>query len=217
MKKMADIKINIKGCKNIKCLRNFIKFNKIKLILFAETHGFLNEIPIQKKIINNVNPNFFLYEMLEEIKILNRKSAKTFLSKPNNEDFSVISTYGELKPIVRMATNFQLPIIGCDIKNMGFNSKNKLNKEFFRKYGKEIIKKRETRQSKIINDYTSKGLVFASIGAYHLRRNSITIKKLKEKKVIIIHPLFNGKEKFLIPQNQRKTRVSFNIKVTEKR
>ena len=115
---MYKIKVKIKGCKNINNLREFIRVNNIKIVLFGEYHGFLNQIQIQRKIIQNVQPDFFLYEMLEEKKILNEKDAKKFLSKLDNKDFSVISTYGQLKPIIRLARSFDLSIIGCDIKNI---------------------------------------------------------------------------------------------------
>ena len=173
---MYKIEVKIKGCKNFEELADFIRSKNIRLILFAETHGFLNEIPIQKKIIQSANPDFFLYEMLEESKILNIEDAQRFLSKPDNKDFSVISTYKELKPTIRLAKSFNLPIIGCDIKNMCQKDKSWLKKKFSREEVKALIKKRELRQSKIINQYTSKGMVFASLGAYHLRRGSITIR-----------------------------------------
>lgn len=214
---MYKIKIKIEGCRNIEELADFIKSNNIKLILFAETHGFLDEIPVQRKILQNIQPNFFLYEMLEESKILNSKDAKRFLSKQDKDDFSVISTYKELKPTIRVANSFNLPIIGCDIKNMCQRNKSWLKKRFSREEAKALTKKRELRQSKIINEYTSKGIVFASLGAYHLRRGSITISNLKENKFIIVGPSFKGKEAFLIRANQKEVADSYSVKLKKKK
>ena len=214
---MYKIDLKINGCKNVKELADFVRANRIRLILFAETHGFLNETPIQKKIIQSTNPDFFLYEMLEERKLLNNKETKIFLSKPNNENFSVISTYGELKPTIELANRFNLPIIGCDIKDMCQKDKNWLKKKFSREEARTLIKKRELRQSNVINQYTSNGLVFASLGAYHLRKGSITISNLREKNFIIVSPSFRGKEAFLIRANQKELADSYVVKLRKKR
>jgi len=83
---MYKIKVKIKGCKNIDSLKEVIRVHNIKLVLFGEYHGFINQIQVQRKIIQNVQPDFFLYEMLEKDRILNDKDAKKFLSKPDNKD-----------------------------------------------------------------------------------------------------------------------------------
>ena len=126
---MYEIKVKIRELKDINKLGDFMRSHNIKLILFGEYHGFINQIQIQRKIIKNVKPNFFLYEMLEEKKILNDETAKKFLDKPNNKDFSVISTYGQLKPIIKLARSFDLPLIGCDIKNMFCKDKDWMKKK----------------------------------------------------------------------------------------
>lgn len=210
---MYPIKVEIKHCKSIHELRDFMRLNNIRLVLFAETHGFLKETQIQKKIIESINPDFFLYEMLEESQILNDQEAHAFLDRPNKEDFSFISTYGDLKPTIKLARSFKLPIIGCDIKNMCCDSKNWMNESFPRGHWGKVTKTREARQSKIINQYSQKGLVFATLGAYHLRKGSYVIKNLDEKKFILVNPLFNGGEKFLIPRDQKKLKVSFKVRL----
>lgn len=214
---MYKIRVNIKNCKDIKELSDFIERNNIKLILFAETHGYLKEISIQSKIIHNSKPRYFLYEMLEESRILNNEDAKKFLDKKNNGDFSFISSYTDLIPTIRLARKFNLPLIGCDIKNMCCKSKNWINERYPKAYWSKITKKREMQQAKIINHYTPKGLVFVSLGAYHLRKNSITLRKLNEKKFLIVYPLFDGKKNFLIPHDQRRFNVSFSVKLMKKR
>lgn len=214
---MYKINVNIRGCKDIKRLADFIRVHNVRLILFAETHGFLKELPIQKEIMKRTNPDFFLYEMLEESKILNAEDAKHFLDKPDKEDFSFISNYGDLKPTIILARSFDLPIIGCDIKNMCCTSKNWINEKFPKGHWKKVTQKRELRQSNVINQYTRKGLVFASLGAYHLRKGSTTIKHLKDKRFIVVHPLFDGKEKFLIPRDQEKLRISFGVKLINRK
>ncbi len=210
---MYTIKVKIRGCKNINSLREFIRSHNIKLILFAETHGDLNELPIQRKIIQNTKPDFFLYEMLEEEEILSGKEAKQFINEPDNKDFSFISTYGQLKPTIKLARSFDLPIIGCDIKNMCCKDKNWINEKFPKGHWKKVTKKRELRQIKVINKYISKGLVFASLGAYHLRKDNLVLSKLRSKKVIVVKPLFNGKEGDRISLKKLKnSEISYIIK-----
>jgi len=211
--KMYKLKIKIKGLKRINNLGDFIRAHKINLVLFGEYHGFINQIQIQKEIIKSVKPDFFLYEMLEEKKILNDKDAKKFLDNPNDKDFSVISTYGELKPIIKLARIFNLPVIGCDIKNMSCKDKNWMKKKFSLEKEKIITKKRELRQSKVINEYTSKGLVFALIGDYHTRRNSLVLSKLKEKRFILVRPSFKWTERFNHKKKFDNSEVSYIVKL----
>ena len=151
--------------------------------------------------------------MIEEHKILNDKDAEFFLSELDTKDFSFISKYGQLKPMIKLARSFNLPIIGCDIKNMGCKDKNWRARKFSTEEGKKITNKRELQQAKIINQYTSKGLVFGLIGAYHLRKNSLVLSKLRGKNVIIVKPLFKWKEKFNNQKKFNSSEISYIVKV----
>ena len=204
-------KVKIRGCKDIEGLGKFIKTNNIKLVLFGEYHGFLNQIQLQRKIIEGIKPDFFLYEMLEEDKILNNKETKKFLSKPDAKDFSFISNYGQLKPIIRLARSFDLPVIGCDIKNMCCKDEDWRKKKVSYKEAGRITNKRELQQSKIVNQYTSKGLVFGLLGAYHLRKNGLVLSKLKNKKAVIIKPTFKWEERFSHPKKFNNSEISYII------
>ena len=210
---MYTIKVKIRGCKNIDSIREFIRVNNIKLVLFGEYHGFLNQILVQRKIIQSVRPDFFLYEMLEEDKVLNEKDAKKFLSKSDSKDFSFISTYGQLKPIIRLAKILDLPIIGCDIKNMGCKNKDWRKKKFSHEEAKKITNKRELKQVEVINQYTSKGLVFVLLGDYHLRKNGLVLSKLRERKAIIVKPLFKWEERLSHPKRFMDSEISYIIKM----
>ena len=216
---MYRLNIKIKELHNLRELTNFIRNQKIKLVLFGEYHGFVNQIDVQKAIIKKVKPYFFLYEMLEEKKILNDREANKFLRTPDKDDFSVVSNYSQLKPIIRLCRRFGLPIIGCDIKNMCIKNKNwskMSHKERIATFSDEeaeiITRKRELRQAKVINEYTSKDLTFVLLGNYHLRKNSGLWRKLKQKKVIVIRPEFKWKEKFNDKNKFKDSEVSYNIK-----
>src|SRR3989344_2367522 len=95
----ADFKID--GVKSFDDLKKLTQ-KGVRLFLFGEAHGFLNELEIQKKIINSIKPKYYLYELLEEEKIFNSEDFDRFLSQPDDTDFSVISSYKELKPAVLM-------------------------------------------------------------------------------------------------------------------
>jgi|GEM_PF-2095799 len=210
---MYEIKVKIRGLKEISKIKDFMKTNDINLVLFGEYHGFINQIQVQREIIKEVKPNFFLYEMLEEKKILNDKDSKKFINNPDNKNFSFISTYGELKPIVKLAKSFNLPIIGIDIKNMGVKNKNWSKKKFSPEEAKMITNKRELRQSKVINEYTSKGLVFALLGDYHTRKNGLLLSRLKTKKIIVVKPSFKWAERFNDKKKFKNSEVSYEVKL----
>jgi len=208
---MYNIKLKIRGCKRIGDLGKFIKANNIKLVLFGEYHGFVNQDKVQSKIINAVKPDFFLYELLEEDKIFNDKEAGSFLKRPNRDSFSVVSTYGDLKPIVRLARNFNLPIIGCDIKNMGVRL-NWKKKKFSNEEKIKITKRREYRQFSVLNKYSSRGLVFGLFGVSHLRRRGLILSKLKGKG-IVINPLFKWNERFNNSKRFKDSEISYVVKL----
>ncbi|MAG50082.1 hypothetical protein CL621_00385, partial [archaeon] len=122
----------------IEKLKEILREKKINLIIFGETHGFLDDDKIQEEIIQYFKPTIFLYEMLEETKLLTTDKQKEFLKESNEKDFSVISTFGELKKTINLATKYNLPIVGNDIKNMC-----RENKDFLKKteLSEEEIKK----------------------------------------------------------------------------
>ncbi len=212
---MYKVELKIKRCKSINELGEFIRDNNIKLVLFGEYHGFVKQIQVQRKILEKTLPKFFLYEMLEENIILNDNGAQKFLSKPNNKDFSSVSTYGQLKPIINLARSFNLSIIGCDIKNMGVG-KNWRENRFSDKEARNVTRKRELRQAQIINGYASKGLVFALLGDYHLRKSSLIFSKLRAKKAILVKPSFKWKDRLNNAKNFNESEISYIVKLYKK-
>lgn len=187
-----DIRIN--GCKTLEDIKTFMKQNKIKIIFFAETHGILDELKIQDEIISNLKPVCYLYELLEETILILDRDFINFLEKNNSEKFSIISSFGELKPVVRLAKKHGLPLIGCDVKNMYRNNRDFLKETDFNKE-KEIMSKREERQIEVIRkSLKSYGApVFVSIGIFHLRKNSPIFNEFKSN-YIFIYPLIDNKK-----------------------
>jgi hypothetical protein len=181
-------------------LNRYIKENKIKLVLFAETHGFLDEMEIQKEVLDNVKFDIILYELLEDKKLISKEDFEKFLLNLDKKDFSIISKYGDLKPTIILARDHNLPIVGCDLKNTGRINVDFRTKEFTEKDIKEeeeLMKKREKKQYQTILKFLLEDKkIFASIGFYHLLPNSYLMKKLSKNKFIIIYPEFKSGEKF---------------------
>lgn len=162
-----------------------IKENQIKLVLFAEVHGLINETGIQKDIIEALRPDIFLYELLEEEKCITLMGYDNILSKQDNEDFSFISTYADLKPTIQLAKEFSIPIIGCDIKNMLRERKMDWENETLDPNKEDIILlRRELQQNKIIQENQNNKTLIVSIGAYHFRENSDTLEGLNDYAII---------------------------------
>jgi len=199
----------------IEKLKKILENKKINLILFGETHGFLDDNSIQEEIIKIFKPTIFLYEMLEETNLFTIEEHEEFLKQPDEKDFSVISIFGELKKTVALANKHNLPIVGSDIRNMcrenkDFLKKTELSKEEM-KIEEDILKKREERQVQEMLSHLKKGKkVLATTGAFHLRQDSPLL-NLKEN-YLIIYPTYNGEQIFTPPENFDIKSVTFDIK-----
>ncbi len=195
------IKIEINGLESLDDLPKYLEKNNINLVLFAETHGFIDETNIQMKILQNIKVDVILYELLEDKSLSSQEEKEEFLLREDEEPFSIISKNKELKNIIKLANDFNVPIIGCDLKNTGRLDNSFLTKEEWSKEENEaeenLMKKRELVQYKKITEYLDiKKRVFASIGLYHLRKESLLIESLKEENFIIIYPCLKSGKKF---------------------
>ena len=90
-------------------------------------------------------------------------------------------------------------------------AKSKLTKEELR-IEKEIIFKREKKQAEIIRKNLKMGeKVFATTGAFHLRKDSPLL-NLQEN-YVIIYPIYSGNQLFAPPKNFDSKKVGLKIKV----
>ena len=181
-----------------------IKSKNIKMIIFGETHGMLDDQKIQNKIISSVKSHYFLYELLEDKKILTPKDFKYFLDKNDNEDFSIISKYKDLKSTILLAQSKNISLIGCDIKNLGRkNTKFLKIKEInptVKKFEEILLAKREKRQASVILKFLKDNhTLFVSVGDYHLRKESHLLNCLKKMKYLKVYPSLFGKAIFEPP------------------
>lgn len=186
--------ISLRGCKTLEDVRGFMQLHRVKIIFFAETHGILDELEIQDILLGVLKPTCYLYELLEEEKAITDSDFVAFSKKNGSERFSVISSFGELKPTIALAHKHRLPIIGCDIRNMCRKDKDFL-KEINVEKEERIMLERERRQSKVIQESLNQygDPIFVSVGAFHLRKDSFIFKEIKSPS-IIVSPLIDGKE-----------------------
>jgi hypothetical protein len=200
-----------------KKLTETLRKKEINLIIFGETHGFLDDNSIQEEIIKIFKPTLFLYELLEETKLLSKEKQEEFLKQPNEKDFSIISTFGELKKTIKLAKSYSLPIIGNDIKNLGRENKDFLKKTELTaeeiKIEKEILSKREEKQSKeIINFFNKREKILVTTGAFHLRKKSPLLNLYLSESYLIIYTSYKGKQIFEPPEDFDISKVVFEIK-----
>jgi hypothetical protein len=210
---MINLVFNSKIIKNVSDLKN-LKARGIKGVIFAETHGFVDDIELQRSIIEAIKPEFYIWEMLEDKKLMN-DDFENFLSNNDNSDFSVISTYGELKAVVKLMIQLGVKGIGCDLRNMGRGNKDFLSKIELtpeeEKFEEELLKNRELNQARVINEIAgrSSSPVFVSLGAYHTREDSSVLKNLNGK-YLLCSPTFKG-EKVFCPDGIKKEEINYSI------
>ena len=153
---MINIIIKIEKMAKLEDLKKITNLEGM-IFLFGETHRFINDLAVQKDILKEINAEYYLYEMLEETKLLTNKEKDIFLKKSDDKDFSIISKYGELKPIIALSKELNLKLIGCDIKDMcrkdrSFLTKTELSPNDI-KIENGILIKRERKQAEKIIEY----------------------------------------------------------------
>jgi hypothetical protein len=195
----------------LKKIKDFHYREGARLVLFGEAHGMLQETKIQEKILEIFPCDVFMYEMLEDKFLITKKEQEDFLSKQDQEDFSIISKNQELKPTILLAKKFNLPLIGCDLKNMGRKDTNFQDENS--KEEQELMRGRELIQFQRIKQEMDKGKrVFASVGIYHILPRSKLIKNLKKEKVLIVYPIFKSGEIFGYKQYFNLEEVEYTTK-----
>jgi len=158
-------------------------------IFIGSTHGFINDFIKQKEVINSVNPEFVLCEDLEDISLDSKEKFQELLKKGRISD---MTSFDELKELIRLCHDKNIKLIGIDMHNFGFDNilqekikkQEELSKEEEKKI-KEILKIREQIHLKKILEFktkTNKSLVII-LGSWHLRENSSLRNSLNNYKI----------------------------------
>ncbi len=162
----------------------------MNFIFLGMTHGFINDFDKQKKLIEEIKPEFVLSEDMQDISIISDKDYSSFLQ---NKKHSLMMPFEDVEKLVSLCKEEKIKLIGIDFKNFGFSEKiaNKIknNEKVTKEEEKEIeelVNKREEYQIKKIKEYKNKSskpiLVF--LGVWHLKEDSLIINEIKNSKII---------------------------------
>jgi hypothetical protein len=164
---------------------------KIKLIFFGETHGFIDDFKKQKEILDEINPEFVLFEQLENHLLMSQEDFQKIISLKKISD---MTEFNEIAKIVNYCYKKSIKLIGIDFKNFGFSKNLQEKVKNQRKITEEenlellgILEKRTEHHIEIIKRYmkkTSNQLVII-LGAWHLRNDSKLLNSFKNYKLIL--------------------------------
>ncbi len=161
-----------------------------ELIFIGDTHGFIDDFDKQKEIINETNPEFVLDERMEDITLDSEDKFISFLKK---KQVSNMTSFKEVEDLVKFCKKRRIKLIGIDFRNFGFdkNLQNKIKKQIKLNEEEEtllqeILRKREKRYLEKIREYSKKtdNAIVIILGSWHLREESLIMKKLEKYKVI---------------------------------
>lgn len=165
-----NFRFSIPAVSSLSELASYAKKANIKVIIFGETHGFIDDLAFIDIILTTLKPSNILYELLENISI--GKNYTSIIDKKPSEHFSLISSYGDLQAIVSLAKKHALPISGCDLPSLGRTEPIPLElTPEIELFEKELLASREAHHKKVVLS-THPWPVFVIVGSYHLRDNA---------------------------------------------
>ncbi len=178
----------------------------LSFIFIGSTHSFLDDFSKQKEIISVINPGFVLSEELENLKLDAEDKFKEILEKKFISD---MTSFEEVEKLIKLCFEKNIKLIGIDFHNFGFDEnlqkkikgQEELTKEEKEKLNK-IVEEREKHHLSMILEYKSKTKkpLIIILGCWHLRKNSLLRKKLKNYKIIA--PLDENGEILFEPSNK---------------
>ena len=198
---------------NIGCKFLFKTKMKFSFIIIGSTHGFIDDFLKQKEIIQLTKPEFVLCEELENLEL---DSKEKFNELFQRKKISNMSSFEELKKLIKLCFDKNIKLVGIDFKNFGFNdnlqNKIKNQRALSLEEKKEINKIILLRERKHLNEIlkyrnkTSRPLVII-LGCWYLRKNSLLRKQLSNYKLIL--PCDKNNKPLFAPNNDK------NIKYKE--
>ena len=179
----------------------------LSFIFIGSTHSFLDDFSKQKEIISVINPEFVLSEELEELKLDTENKFKEILEKKFISD---MTSFAEVEKLIKLCFEKKIELIGIDFHNFGFDenlqkkikNQKELTKEEEEKLN-ELVEKREKYHLSKILEYKSKTKlpIIIILGCWHLRKDSLLRKRLKNYKIIA--PIDDSGEILLEPNNKK--------------
>lgn len=164
---------------------------EFSFVILGCTHGFIDDFLKQKELIQLIKPEFVLCEELENLELDSREKFNELFQK---KKISEMTPFGEVERLVRLCFNKGIKLIGIDFKNFGFNNnlrkKIKNNEELTKSEEEELKNTLEFREKTHLDkilEYDKKTFrpIIVILGSWHLRKNSLLRKKLKNCKIIL--------------------------------
>ena len=164
----------------------------LSFIFIGSTHSFLDDFSKQKEIINIINPEFILSEELEDLKLEQAGQFKEIFEKKFISDMTY---FNEVEKLIKLCFEKKIKLIGIDFHNFGFDEnlqkKIKNQKELTREEEEklnDLVEKREKYHISKILEYKSKTKlpIIIILGCWHLRKDSLLRKRLKNYKIIAL-------------------------------
>ncbi len=178
----------------------------LSFIFIGSTHFFLDDFSKQKEIINIMNPEFILSEELEDLKLEQADQFKEIFEKKFISD---VTSFNEVEKLIKLCFDKKIKLIGIDFHNFGFDEnlqkkiKNQkgLTREEEEKLNNLVEKREKYHLSKIL-EYKSKTKlpIIIILGCWHLRKDSLLRKRLKNYKIIA--PIDDSGEILLEPNSK---------------
>jgi len=178
----------------------------LSFIFIGSTHSFLDDFSKQEEIISAINPELVLNEELENLKLDTEDKFKEILDK---KFISNMTSFDEVEKLIKLCFEKKISLIGIDFYNFGLDKnlqkKIKNQEELTKEEEKtlnEIINKREEHHLSKILEYKEKRKlpIVIILGCWHLRKNSLLRKRLKNYKIIA--PLDENGEVLFEPSNK---------------
>ncbi len=178
----------------------------LSFIFIGSTHSFLDDFSKQEEIISTINPELVLNEKLENLKLDTEDKFKEILDK---KFISNMTSFDEVEKLIKLCFEKKINLIGIDFHNFGFDKnlqkKIKNQEELTKEEEKilnEIINKREEYHLSKILEYKEKTKlpIVIILGCWHLRKNSLLRKRLKNYKIIA--PLDENGDVLFEPSNK---------------
>jgi len=176
-------------------------------IFVGSTHSFIDDFPKQEKIIKLMKPEFVLSEELEDLKLDTESRFKEIFEK---KFISNTTSFEDVEKLIKLCFERKISLIGIDFHNFGFDnnlqrkvkSQEGLTKEEEERLNSLIEEREEHHLSKIL-EYKSKTKLplIIILGCWHLRKNSLLRKRLKNYKIIA--PLDEQGEVLFEPNNKK--------------
>ena len=160
------------------------------LIFLGDTHGFIEDFKKQKEIISRFEPELVLCEKLENFSLKSERDYKKILKK---KEISNMTSFNEVKELVKFCHNKKIKLIGIDFKNFGLNKnlQGKINRQITLNTNEKreiqfILNKRDKNHIRRIKQCIkkTKKTILVIIGTWHLRENSDLMKTFKNYRMI---------------------------------